>query len=108
MAIPKWTITFGLKDAYYNMSLKQFADNGKIVGGLNGTPYVTNDANYNSWLPSFEANYRNRPNRSAYVQYGMGSEIPPSSVFDVNQTASSSGTAAGVTVLPKPQIASTY
>jgi hypothetical protein len=38
----------------------------------------------------------------------MGSEIPPSSVFDVNQTASSSGTAAGVTVLPKPQIASTY
>jgi len=100
VAIPKWTITVGLKDAYYNMSLKQFADNGKIVGGLNGAPYVTNDANYNSWLPSFEANYRIHPNWSAYVQYGMGSEIPPSSVFDV--------TAASVTVLPKPQIASTY
>jgi len=100
VAIPKWTITLGLKDAYYNMSLKQFADNGHIVGGLNGAPFVTNDANYNSWLPSFEANYRIDPNWSAYVQYGMGSEIPPSSVFDV--------TAASVTVLPKPQIASTY
>jgi len=100
VAIPKWTITIGLKDAYYNMSLKQFADNGKIVGGLNGAPSVSNDANYNSWLPSFEANYRINPNWSAYVQYGMGSVIPPSSVFDV--------TAASVTVLPKPQIASTY
>jgi len=107
VAIPKWTITVGLKDAYYNMSLKQFADNGKIVGGLNGAPFVTNDANYNSWLPSFEANYRVKPIWSAYVQYGMGSVIPPSSVFDVNQTASA-GKAAGVTVLPKPQIASTY
>lgn len=108
VAIPKWTVTLGVKNAYYNMSLKQFADNGKIVGSLNGAASVSNDANYNSWLPSFEANYRIRSNWSAYVQYGMGSEIPPSSVFDVNQTASSAGTATGVTVLPKPQIASTY
>jgi iron complex outermembrane receptor protein len=107
VAIPKWTITIGVKDAYYNMSLKQFADSGHIVGNLNGAPYVTNDANYNSWLPSFEANYRIKPNWSAYVQYGMGSIIPPSSVFDVNQTTGTSS-AAGVTVLPKPQIASTY
>jgi iron complex outermembrane receptor protein len=100
VAIPKWTITVGLKDAYYNMSLKQFADNSHIVGSLGGAPFVTNDANYNSWLPSFEANYRIRTNWSAYVQYGMGSEIPPSSVFDV--------TGASVVKLPKPQIASTY
>lgn len=108
VAIPKWTITLGVKDAYYNMSLKQFADNGHIVGGLNGAPFVSNDAGYNSWLPSFEANYRIKPNWSAYVQYGAGSVIPPSSVFDVNQTTSTSGTAAGVTVLPKPQLAQTY
>lgn len=100
VAIPKWTITLGVKDAYYNMSLKQFADNGHIVGNLNGAPYVSNDANYNSWLPSFEANYRIKPNWSAYVQYGMGSQIPPSSVFDV--------TGASVTVVPKAQTASTY
>lgn len=106
VAIPKWTITIGVKNAYYNMSLKQYADGGHIVGNLGGAPYVTNDANYNSWLPSFEANYRIQPNWSAYVQYGMGSVIPPSSVFDVNQTATTG--AAGVTKLPKPQIASTY
>jgi len=106
VAIPKWTITLGVKDAYYNMSLKQFADDGHIVGDLGGAPFVTNDAGYNSWLPSFEANYRIKPKWSAYLQYGMGSVIPPSSVFDVNQTATSG--ASGVTVLPKPQIASTY
>jgi iron complex outermembrane receptor protein len=100
VAIPKWTITLGVKDAYYNMSLKQFADNGHIVGNLGGAAFVTNDANYNSWLPSFEANYRIKPNWSAYVQYGAGSEIPPSSVFDV--------TGASVVTVPKPQIASTY
>jgi iron complex outermembrane receptor protein len=106
VAIPKWTITVGVKDAYYNMSLKQYADNGHIVGDLcNPTtnvcaPYVTNDANYNSWLPSLEANYRIKPNWSAYVQYGMGSQIPPSSVFDV--------TGASVVTVPKPQTASTY
>jgi iron complex outermembrane recepter protein len=100
VAIPKWTITLGVKDAYYNMSLKQFADNGHIVGNLGGAPFVSNDANYNSWLPSFEANYRIKPNWSAYVQYGMGSQIPPSSVFDV--------TGASVITVPKPQTASTY
>jgi iron complex outermembrane recepter protein len=108
VAIPKWIITLGVKDAYYNMSLKQFADDGHIVGSLNGAPFVSNDAGYNSWLPSFEANYRIKPNWSAYVQYGAGSVIPPSSVFDVNQTTSTSGSAAGVTILPKPQLAQTY
>jgi iron complex outermembrane recepter protein len=100
VAIPKLTITLGIKDAYYNMSLKQYADNGKIVGSLNGAPYVTNDAGYNSWLPSFEANYRVRPNWSVYGQFGQGSIIPPSSVFDV--------TNAEVKGLPNPTKASTY
>jgi len=100
VAIPRWTITAGLKDAYYNMNLKQYADNGKKVGGLNGAPYTTHDAGYNSWLPSFEANYRIKSNWSAYGQYGRGSVIPPSSVFDV--------TNAQVAVTPKPTVADTF
>ena len=100
VAIPKLTITGGIKDAYYNMSLKQYADNGKVVGGLGGKPYVTNDAGYNSWLPSLEINYRVHPNASAYVQFGQGSVIPPSSVFDVK--------GAEVSTVPNPTKASTY
>ena len=99
VAIPRWTITAGIKDAYYNMSLKQFAD-GKTVGNLGGLPWVTHSAGYNNWLPSLEANYRIRNNWSAYGQYGRGSVIPPSSVFDV--------TGALVAVTPKPIVASTY
>lgn len=100
VAIPKLTITAGIKDAYYNMSLKQYADNGKIVGSLGGAPSVSNDAGYNSWLPSFEANYRLRTNWSIYGQFGQGSIIPPSSVFDVK--------GAEVKGLPNPTKASTY
>lgn len=100
VAIPRWTITVGLKDAYFNMWLKQFADNGHIVGGLNGAPFTTHDAGYNSWLPSVEANYRIRNNWSAYGQYGRGSIIPFSSVFDV--------AGAQVAVTPPPTVATTY
>ena len=108
VAIPKWTITAGVKSAFYQMLLKQFAD-GKTVGPLGcassatiaGCPNsVSHGADYNSWLPSFEANYRIRDNWSAYAQYGRGSVIPPSSVFDV--------TGAQVAVTPKPIVASTY
>jgi iron complex outermembrane recepter protein len=108
VAIPRWTITAGLKDAYYNMWLKQYAD-GKTVGNLGCKPTdtpetcpnsVTHDAGYNSWLPSIEANYRIKSNWSAYAQYGRGSVIPPSSVFDV--------TNAQVAVTPKPIVANTY
>jgi iron complex outermembrane receptor protein len=38
VGIPRWTITAGLKDAYYNMSLKQYADNGKKVGAWAARP----------------------------------------------------------------------
>ena len=81
------------------MWLKQFAD-GKIVGNLGGNAWVTHAANYNSWLPSFEANFRIKNNWSVYGQYGRGSIIPFSSVFDV--------TGAQVAVTPPPTIASTY
>lgn len=108
VAIPKWTITAGVKNAFYQMVLKQFAD-GKTVGPLGCASsatiascgnFVTHGADYNSWLPSFEANYRIRDNWSAYAQYGRGSVIPPSSVFDV--------TGAQVATTPKPILASTY
>ena len=91
IAIPRWTITAGIKDAYYNMNLKQWAD-GKTIGPLTCSSsatvqqcdaYVTHGAGYNNWLPSIEANYRIRNNWSAYGQYGRGSIIPFSSVFDV-------------------------
>ncbi len=99
VGIPRLTITAGVKDAYYNMNLKQYAD-GKTVGNLGGAPFVYHDAGYNNWLPSFEANYRILSNWSAYGQYGRGSVIPPSSVFDV--------TGAQVAVTPKPIVADTY
>jgi iron complex outermembrane receptor protein len=99
VAIPKWTITAGLKEAYYNMHLKQYADGG-TVGNLGGNAYVLHGAGYNNWLPSVEANYRIKSNWSAYGQFGRGSEIPPSSVFDV--------TGAQVAVTPKPTTAATY
>jgi iron complex outermembrane receptor protein len=98
VALKKWTITAGIKNALYQMKLKQFAD-GKTVGSLGGLPYVIHDVTYNNWLPSIEANYRIRSNWSAYGQYGRGSVIPPSSVFDA--------TGAQVAVLPKPTLADT-
>ncbi|HKF50238.1 MAG TPA: TonB-dependent receptor [Terracidiphilus sp.] len=99
VAIPRWTITAGIKDAYYNMWLKQFAD-GKTVGNLNGNAYVIHDQGYNSWLPSVEANFRIKNSWSVYGDYGRGSIIPFSAVFDV--------TGAQVAVTPPPTVAATY
>jgi len=110
VSIPKWTITAGLKSATYTMNLTQYAD-GSTVGPLtcssaattttaSCSAFTNHTAFYNDLLPSFEANYRIRDNWSVYGQYGRGSEIPPSSVFDV--------TGAQVAVTPNPTIASTY
>ena len=98
VGIPKLTITAGIKSAYYRMKLQQYAD-GKTVGNLGGNAFVFHTATYNNWLPSIQANYRLRSNWSAYGQYGRGSVIPPSSVFDA--------TGAQVGTLPKPTIADT-
>ena len=113
VAIPKWTFTAGVKSATYTMNLNQLAD-GSTVGDLgcktptNPTPTIASctgisarhSAFYNNILPSFEANYRIRNNWSLYGQFGRGSEIPPSSVFDV--------TGAQVGVVPNPTVATTY
>ena len=108
VAIPRMTITAGLKDAYYNMTLTQYASNKKV--GPLGCPtsdtttqcpaYVIHEAGYNSWLPSFEANVRLLNNWSVYGQYGKGSIIPFSAVYDV--------TGAQVQAAPPPTIATTY
>jgi iron complex outermembrane receptor protein len=107
-ATPKLTLTGGFKFAYYNQTLKQFADNGKTIGNLNGAPFVSNSGGYKSYLPSVDANYRLKPNWSVYAQYSTGSIIPPSSVFDYNQTPSASNPNPVITVLPKPTKAWTY
>lgn len=108
VSIPDVTITAGVKDAFYRMDLTQWAD-GKTVGSLGcpsgstpaSCPNTTQHAqDYNSILPSLEANYRITSNASLYAQYGKGSIAPFSAVFDA--------TGAEVAVTPPPTIASTY
>jgi iron complex outermembrane recepter protein len=112
----KLTVTAGFKYSYFNQSLKQYQDNGKTVGCLGGTlstasvtalsvcnggaPSTSNKAGYSSYLPSFDANYRILSNWTVYGQFGKGTIIPPSSVFDV--------TGATVQTVPQPTGVSTY
>lgn len=109
VAIPRWTITVGVKSNLFNMALTQFADGGKTVGPLGCTSKTIagcagfstqHSAFYNNILPSAAANYRITNVWSAYGQFAKGSEIPPSSVFDV--------TGAQVAVTPKPTVATTF
>jgi iron complex outermembrane recepter protein len=98
----KLTITAGYKYAFYTMALKQYADDGKIVGDLGGKASVSSSGGFGSNLPSAEANYRLTNIWSAYGQFGKGSEIPPSATFDV------AGGGAEVSQLPKPTETTTY
>lgn len=108
VAIPRWTITAGVKSALYTMDLTQFAD-GKVVGNLGCTATLISgcagvsarhSAYYNNILPSVAANYRITNFWSAYGQYARGSVIPPSAVFDV--------TGAQVAVTPKPTLTDAF
>jgi iron complex outermembrane receptor protein len=111
----KLTVTAGFKYSYFNQNVTQFQDNGKTVGCLGGTlsggtkatvtcngglPSVNHSGGYSSYLPSFDANYHLMNNWSVYAQYGKGTIVPPSSVFDV-----SGGT---VLAAPKPTGVDTY
>jgi iron complex outermembrane receptor protein len=109
----KFTVTAGFKYAYFNQDLTQYQDNGKIVGCLGGVlvggktgtcvggvPSVNHSAGYSSYLPSVDANYHILTNWSVYAQFGKGTVVPPSSVFDV--------TGGNVQVTPKPTGVSTY
>jgi iron complex outermembrane receptor protein len=107
--LPKLQVTGGTKYAYYKMDLTQYADNSKTVGYLTGPgSFVTNSADYRSWLPSFDISYRIKPNWSTYFEFGKGSIIPPSSVFDINQTPNGATPGGTVKTLPKPSGTSTY
>jgi iron complex outermembrane receptor protein len=100
-------ITAGTKFAYYNIATKQYADNGKTIGGLgtnNPSSFITNSGSYSAWLPSIDANYRLKSNWSIYGQVATGSVVPPSKVFDYTQ--SPGGTP--VKTLPKQQRSTTY
>jgi iron complex outermembrane receptor protein len=98
-AAPNFTITPGIKLAYYKQDFTQFADNGKTVGSLGGAPSVQHQVDYHSWLPSVDAHYLIQSYWSVYAQYGRGQNIPPTSIFDV--------AGALVATLPKPILTDT-
>ena len=104
----KLAVTGGAKFSRYTFDLTQRSDNGGAVGTLPaGQTAVYHSATFNTWLPSADVNYRFRENWSAYVQFGTGSLIPPSSVFDVPNVVG--GVLVNpVTVLPKQTKAYTY
>jgi iron complex outermembrane receptor protein len=111
----KLTITAGFKCSYFNQNLTQFQDNGKTVGCLGGAlsagtkitqtciggvPSVNHSAGYNSYLPSADANYHILSNWSVYAQFGEGTIVPSSNVFDVK--------GGNVLTTPKPTGVTTY
>jgi iron complex outermembrane receptor protein len=96
------TLVGGYKFAWYNMALTQYADDGKIVGGLNGQPNAKSSGSFPSNLPSAEANYHVTNRWSVYGQFSKGDVIPPSGTFDVK------GGGKEVNVLPKPTQTTTY
>ena len=74
---PVFSITPGFKLAYYKQNFTQYADNGKIVGNLNGAPFVKHAVTYHAALPSIDGRYLLQSNWSVYGQYGRGQNIPP-------------------------------
>ena len=115
-ALPKLQITPGVKWAYYTIGTKQMADDGKTIGclvagcnyqtgaNINPNAFVANQGSYLATLPSLALNYRLQSNWSVFAQAAQGSIVPPSSVFDFNQTTT--GTVAAT--LPKQQKNTTY
>jgi iron complex outermembrane receptor protein len=100
-------VTAGTKFAYYHIDTKQYADDGKTIGGLgtnNPNSFITNTGSYSAWLPALNANYRLKNNWSVYGQVATGSVVPPSSVFDYAQ----SPIGTPVKTLPKQQRSTTY
>jgi iron complex outermembrane receptor protein len=115
-ATSKLVVIAGVKDAFYQMHLNQYQDNGKTVGCLGGTAstdfytkapiclggaaFAIHTVNYNNWLPNISARYSIRNNWSAYAQFAEGSVIPPSNVFD--------NPGGNVLTTPRPTLAKTY
>ena len=112
----KLNITPGTKFAYNTISTKQYADDGKTIGNLCNTtvtpntclPWISNSGNYSAWLPSLDANYRVMSNWSVYGQVATGTIVPPSSVYDYNQTPSATNPHPSIVSPPKQQRSTTY
>jgi iron complex outermembrane recepter protein len=115
---PKFNITPGTKFAAYSINVLHHADDGATVGPLTCTltvptaacpTTVSNSGSFTAWLPSLDLNYRLQPNWSVYGQVGTGSIVPPSAVYDYNQTAASASAAIPqLTTPPKQQRSTTY
>jgi iron complex outermembrane receptor protein len=117
-ALPKLQVTPGVKLAYYTIGTQQFADDGKTIGclvagcnyqtntNINPNAFVANAGSFYATLPSLSLNYRLRNSWSVFAQAAQGSIVPPSSIFDFNQTTG--GGIATQIQLPKQQKNTTY
>ena len=114
---PKLNVTPGIKLAAYTINVLHYADDGSTVGELTCYPNLTaacpatlsNSGSFTAWLPSLDANYRLLPNLSVYAQGTRGSIVPPSAVYDYNQTAASANAALPqLQTAPKQQMSTTY
>ncbi len=113
---PKFNLTAGTKFAAYTIDVLHQADDGATVGPLtcaNNTAAcsatISDSGTFTAWLPSLDANFRILPNWSIYAQGATGSIVPPSSVYDYNQTAASASAAVPqLTTPPKQQKSTTY
>ena len=61
-----------------------------------------------AWLPSIDGNYRILSNWSAYGQLSTGTIVPPSNVYDYNQTVSATNPNPHIATAPKQQRSTTY
>jgi iron complex outermembrane recepter protein len=115
---PQFNITAGGKLAYYTIDVLHHADDGATVGPLTCTlavptapcsATITDTGSFTAWLPSLDFNYRVMPNWSIYAQGSTGSIVPPSAVYDYNQTsASASAAVPQLQTAPKQQRSTTY
>lgn len=115
-ALPKLNITAGTKFAAYSIDVLHYADDGSTVGPLTCasttaacSATISDSGSFTAWLPSLDANYRILPDWSVYGQVSTGSVVPPSSVYDYNQTAASASSAIPqIQTPPKQQRSTTY
>ena len=113
---PQFNITPGTKFAAYTINVLHHADDGSTVGELTCasttaacSATVSNSGSFTAWLPSLDFNYRVRPDWAIYAQVATGSVVPPSAVYDYNQTSASASTAIPQLVTPpKQQRSTTY
>ena len=115
---PKFNVTAGTKFAAYTLNVLHYADDGATVGPLTCTltvptvacpATISDSGTFTAWLPSLDFSYRIQPNWSAYAQASTGSIVPPSAVYDYNQTAASASAAIPqLATPPKQQKSTTY